>query len=855
MSPPFSPSPSLPPSPLTLSPPSRPLLAPQDEDGQYLTELERWANIGPIVDFLVVDLERHGQGSLVTCSGAGKDGSLRIVRNGIGINEQARIELPGIKGLWSVRSGEQVYLVLAFISETRILAREGEELGEAELEGFDADRATVCCVSLPNGTDVCQVTTRGVRLIRGPDMVLADEWTPPNGGAVSMAAAEKGMVLLATGGSTLHLLEAGADGKWRVLTSATMEHEVACLTICSAHQPDGAAGAMQTDDAPSPMVIPPIAACGLWTDLSIRLLALPDLKPLHTESIGGVVIPRSLAFAPFGGRIQLFCALGDGQLMSYTLVEGGGSGGGGGDVATDISDVPMSDAGAAASGGGGAGGYSLTDRKVVTIGTKPISLTPFTSHGALHVFAASDRPTVLHAASDAAKMLFSNVNLKDATHMTPFACDPAVPDTLAIASEDALILGTVDEVRKLHVRSVYLHEQPRRIAHLDAIHAFALLTAICEYTESEEIERSFVRLLDESTFEKAASYELRPMEHACSILTLRVPPAAGAADVPTLSTSPPLLLVVGTAFNRPDEPEPIAGRLLVFDVSDRTLELVCEHRIRGAAYCLEAFGAHGLLAGVNNKLQLYEWQPSAAGSTPSLKLRSEHCGHILVLYIAVRGDFILVGDLMKSLSLFQCSQTSAGPILELARDYSSHWMTSVAFLDDDHYLGAENSLNLFVARKNADATTDDDRGRLEIVGEFGLGEFVNRFRKGSLAMQVADTAGGGGGNTPMPMLLYGTVNGVIGLIASMPQEDFQFWMKVQGQLTKVIQGVGGFSHAAWRAFSNDRKTVDCSGFVDGDLIESFLSLSPSEMAQVCDGLPGVGVDELIKKVEDLTRLH
>ncbi len=35
------------------------------------------------------------QGQVVTCSGAFKDGSLRIVRNGIGINLQAQIELDG----------------------------------------------------------------------------------------------------------------------------------------------------------------------------------------------------------------------------------------------------------------------------------------------------------------------------------------------------------------------------------------------------------------------------------------------------------------------------------------------------------------------------------------------------------------------------------------------------------------------------------------------------------------------------------------------------------------------------------------------------------------------------------------
>lgn len=36
---------------------------------------------------------------LVTCSGAFKEGSLRIIRNGIGIHEHASIDLPGIKGV------------------------------------------------------------------------------------------------------------------------------------------------------------------------------------------------------------------------------------------------------------------------------------------------------------------------------------------------------------------------------------------------------------------------------------------------------------------------------------------------------------------------------------------------------------------------------------------------------------------------------------------------------------------------------------------------------------------------------------------------------------------------------------
>lgn len=77
--------------------------------------MESFTNLAPILDMCVVDLERQGQGQLVTCSGAFKEGSLRIIRNGIGIQEHASIDLPGIKGMWAltVASGlfSSIYLL------------------------------------------------------------------------------------------------------------------------------------------------------------------------------------------------------------------------------------------------------------------------------------------------------------------------------------------------------------------------------------------------------------------------------------------------------------------------------------------------------------------------------------------------------------------------------------------------------------------------------------------------------------------------------------------------------------------------------------------------------------------------
>ena len=79
---------------------------------------------------------------VVMCSGVLKNGSLRVVRNGIGMIEQASVELPGIKGMWNLRATAMdafdKYLMLSFVGETRILAiNEDDELDEAEVAGFN----------------------------------------------------------------------------------------------------------------------------------------------------------------------------------------------------------------------------------------------------------------------------------------------------------------------------------------------------------------------------------------------------------------------------------------------------------------------------------------------------------------------------------------------------------------------------------------------------------------------------------------------------------------------------------------------------------------------------------------------
>lgn len=763
-----------------------------DASGSYVEPLETFVGLGPIVNFAVVDLDRQGQGQVVTCSGLMRDGSLRVVRNGIGINEQATVELPGVKGLWALKtdaaSAHDAFLVVSFISETRLLAMNMEdELDETEIPGFECSSQTLLCASVAHG-QLLQVTPGAVRLVSAGTLQLLTTWNPPAAHAVTVAAADADQVLVALGGGHLVHIRIG-QGSLTEERHAQLEHEISCVDVVRFDESKQTVG----EGAMT------LAVVGLW-NTALRILSVPSLELVREEHLGSEAIPRSVMMVSFEGVSYLLAGLGDGQLYSFVA-----------DPCTG----------------------ALTERRKVSLGTQPVTLRPFTSKGAVHVFACSDRPTVIYGASR--KLMYSNVNLREVTHMCCFN-SASFPDSLAVASKSALTIGTIDDIQKLHIRTIPLGEQPRRIAHQEASRTFAVCcTRLTPSAENgEEFEAASVRLLDDTTFETLSVFALDRYESPCSLCSLQFGEDARH------------YYAVGTAYALPEEMEPTKGRILVFHVDEGKLVVVVEKEAKGAVYNLNAFNGK-LLAGINSKLMLYRWT-QREDDTRELVNECGHHGHIMALYVAVRGDFILVGDLMRSMSLV-IYKPEEGALEERARDINANWMSAVEILDDDTFLGAENAYNLFVCRKNADAASDDERARLEVVGEFHLGEFVNTFRRGSLVMRAADSELGA-----VPTMLYGTQNGVIGVLAQLPQAQFALLARVQSAMCEVVRGVGGLSWAAWRSFSNERRTAEARNFIDGDLIESFLDLKPEQMAEVAARVD-TPLEELVKRVEELTRLH
>jgi DNA damage-binding protein 1 len=116
--------------------------------------------------------------------------------------------------------------------------------------------------------------------------------------------------------------------------------------------------------------------------------------------------------------------------------------------------------------------------------------------------------------------------------------------------------------------------------------------------------------------------------------------------------------------------------------------------------------------------------------------------------------------------------------------------------------------------------------------------------------------------------LFVTVDGSIGMIASLPPETFHTLEKVERSMEKQDASLGGLDHGRyvttkllgnirWRAFTNGRKKDRKSlGFIDGDFVEGFLDLNPKSKIDCCRaaGIEG-GANEVQRIIEELSRLH
>lgn len=715
------------------------------DKNSYITILEEFTNIGPIVD--MVFFENDGQSQLITCSGCYKEGSLRVIRNGIGIQERATIDRVDIKGVWCFQLKSDTYddsIIVSLINRSQLACIAEDCLASLTLEGFIlAEQTLHCDVVYPSGYKqnprslLLQATTYGLRLIGIQGLMgrgCLAKWRSPTDRSVSSLASHGDYVVVASGSDLFALRITGTPEapEFTQIGNAALPHEVACVDLTpfdrsvaakaaiyssafqspvSSVKPSVRIGnneeeAMDSSNSGDPLddLEPEYVVVGMWMGHGVALLKLPSLEvvcieplPTMTPTSGIAILPRSITIAQFEGLTYLFTVTGDGSLYYYNL-----------DCSTEK--------------------IVIREAKRLSAGTGPqMRLTQWRSHGKRNVFVCSNRPCIVY--SNRHKLVFSNVNIKEVSFMSPLN-GFHYKDCICMVTPSGLMIGSVDNLQKLHVRRIPLNETPRRLALQSATNSLGVISCRREVFQEgtgfkpirtsaslspkvprsysstpkspasssnpekcTDIEASSLLIYNQSTmdlqFVHTFHYSQVVVETAMSI---------GSVD---LGIDAGVLYAVGTALIVKGEHDPKKGRihLLRWNPVALSLESVLTYDVPGTVFRVIEFNGR-ILAAIGSSVRLFEF----CGDT--LRQDSTFNDNIMSLYLRTKGDYVLIGDLMRSLCLLLYKPNRSN-FEVIGRHHCPRYTSGIEIIDDEHFLSGDADGNIHVLGRNLPGNTDE----------------------------------------------------------------------------------------------------------------------------------------------------
>ncbi|KZT28894.1 hypothetical protein NEOLEDRAFT_1239376 [Neolentinus lepideus HHB14362 ss-1] len=780
--------------------------------GGFVEEMMNWTNVAPILDAVLVDLEDSGQTTIVTCSGGRNTGSLKVIRNGADFNEVAALRgLGNVTGVWPLRSrfadSLHSHILVTTPIGTHILRVDDSETFthlSSSTSGFITDTRTLAVANVArrtrkNGqsgssyTDsafVVQVTPAKVALLEFDEALqtfsaTGELWTPqfegPTGrySEIVAASVNASQVVLGLNGGKVVVLNLGEDNRFNLAGHRSFEAGAEIAAISCLPMDSSKYYATQV-------------AVAFWDTNEVKILSITSAQSYLTPvcTTGSLPsLPRSLLLHNFSlsssatrewqDLSHLLVGLADGTALAYVYKDA-----------------------------------TLSEKRVFSFGSGPVTLTPCKVDGKRGVFACASRAGVVFW--DKGRLQTAPMLVKGVVAMAPLNTD-YFRSSIVLATNSGLTIGDMGHLDKMHIRSfVFGLDNPYRIVH----HAMSKVFAVaCTRTEPRRVgdftrEWGVLKLMDDATFEVLAEFECDAEEQITSL------------EIYDNDIIQQPCFCVGTV-NLRDEKEPTSGRLLLLcsDVgservaSNRSLYLAAASQIKG---CISALAKTGdmIAAAVNSAVVLYRLEPSTTGIlTHDLEYVNEW-NHDYVLSSIVPGlNGLVISDAISSVSILDVKDSK---LQRRAKDYSPLWPVAIQAMDDKSVIAANVDCNLYTF-----SLQREQQGRMVLQkdGAFHLGDLVNKFIPGSLSSSTESS-----GEIPIePRQLFFTASGRIGMVFEMGNELSLHMTGLERNMASVLLGSGGVSHSDWRTPVIPRSRVNMPqlsyGFLDGDFLEQYLAFS------------------------------
>jgi DNA damage-binding protein 1 len=647
--------------------------------------LQKIPNVAPILDFTIMDMGNRsttgpsndfstGQARIVTCSGGWSNGSIRSVRSGVGMMEQAIIpDLSHATQLFSLSpKGPEQFLLVGFVDETRLFVfdEQGSVEEKTEFAGLDFDSPTLFA-GLVND-DILQITPKSVRIVDFEGGVEQAQWQAPEVSVITATSLSDSIIALVVDGAELVFLDANQHLSIKK-TVGFKPRQVSCVAISA--------------------LLPGVCLVGFWQDSDVSVVELKTGKTVGelTLSEDGVA-PRSIVITklyPNGDPTTLF-SMADGHVISYAI-------------------NPST--------------YAPKNRTVTVLGTKQPDLQQLPRlDGTFGVFVASEHPSLIYA--DEGRLSFSAVDSPEQVYCVAPFNSALFPNAIVMATASEVKICQLHETRTTQVHPLYLSQTVRRLAYSPALRAFGLGTILRKVEDGAETAESSFKLVDEIMFKPLASDKMRQDELVTAVIRTELPDRYGQMAE---------RFIVGTSFGDDAVVDNFRGRIIVYEVTeDRQLKILASQSVKTACQCL-AMVRNDLVAALNRTIVVYSLVYTE-GSSWYLKKQATERISTVPISIHVTGNQIAVSDIMKSLSILECQREGDEPayqkitLVEIARHSETVWATALTQVQSNLWLQADAQGNLMVLEKVQEGATDEDRKRLRVIGEFRLGEMVNKMQ-------------------------------------------------------------------------------------------------------------------------------
>ncbi|KAI8949035.1 mono-functional DNA-alkylating methyl methanesulfonate N-term-domain-containing protein [Xylaria longipes] len=785
--------------------------------GQGTIELiQTLHNIAPILDLTIMDMgNREGEGQtsneyssgqarIVTGSGVHKDGSLRSVRSGVGLDDVGILDsMENVRSLFSLKSygaAKTDTLVVSLLTETRIFLFDptGNIEEVDDFKGFMLSEPTLLIQNLSNHR-VLQATPSSILLIDLESGVAISTWRPAEGEITNVSANDQ-WVLLSVDGRVLVSLQIGQDLIKFEQNNLGDSDQVACVHL--------------------PPQYPSIGVVGFWKSGSVSIVDVKTLQPLHGETLrrkdDNASVPRDIALAQVLPKEvagpTLFVAMEDGFVITFNVSE------------TD---------------------FSLSGRKMVVVGTRHARLQLLPRPNEMYnIFSTSEIPSLIYGSEG--RIVYSAVTSDDAVCVCPFDAE-AFPNSIVVATEKEVKISVIDNERRTHVNPLPMGETVRRIAYSRSERAFGLGCFQREVKDNEEVIISSFKLVDEVIFKqlgKALILDSSPVEMVETVIRAELLDSYGGRVE---------RFVVGTSYLDDEQTRPgqndKRGRILVLGIdSEREPYLITSRQLKGACRALAVMGDK-IVAALAKTVIVYSYSEISTISAELKKLASYRPA-TYPIDLVVEDNTIAVADLMKSMSLVEFTPAADGQpakLTEVSRHYQSFWATALCHIEGDAWLEADTQGNLMVLRKNVSGVTLDDKRKMEVTSEINLGEMANKIRK--VTVEASENA------IIVPKAFIGTVEGGVYLFGMISPRYQDLLIRFQNKLADVVETTGNIEFSRYRSFRNEERESDGPfRFVDGELLERFLDLDEHHQEKICEGL-GPHAEAMRNLVEELKRMH